>query len=74
MGTSIFWENNRRRYKGKGRKDDVGNWFTIDTIGEDTFMISEYRHWEETHAYLLNGSERVCSSTQVLELKIFMRK
>ena len=58
MGTSIFWENNRRRYKGKGRKDDVGNWFTIDTIGEDTFMISEYRHWEETHAYLLNGSER----------------
>ena len=58
MGTSIFWENNRRRYKGKGRKDDVGNWFTIDSIGEDTFMISEYRHWEETHAYLLNGSER----------------
>ena len=21
-------------------------------------MISEYRHWEETHCYLLNGSER----------------
>ena len=58
MGTSIFWKDNRRRYKGKGRKDDVGNWFTIDSIGEDTFMISEYRHWEETHAYLLNGSER----------------
>lgn len=58
MGTSIFGENNRRRYKEKGRKDDVGNWFTIDSIGEDTFMISEYRHWEETHAYLLNGSER----------------
>lgn len=36
----------------------MGNWFTIDSIGEDTFMISEYRHWEETHAYLLNGSER----------------
>lgn len=46
MGTSIFWKDNRRRYKGKGRKDDVGNWFTIDSIGEDTFMISEYRHWD----------------------------
>ncbi len=32
-------------------------WFTIDTIDEDTYCISEYRHWEETHCYLLNGSE-----------------
>lgn len=33
-------------------------WFSIDQIDEETFIISEYRHWEETHCYLLNGSER----------------
>lgn len=33
-------------------------WFTIDRIDKDTQVISEYRHWEETHAYLLNGTER----------------
>lgn len=36
----------------------MSNWFTIDKIGADTYCISEYRHWEETHCYLLNGSER----------------
>lgn len=36
----------------------MGNWFTIDHIDKDTHIISEYRHWEETHAYLLNGTER----------------
>lgn len=34
------------------------NWFTIDQIDDRTYIISEYRHWEETHCYLLNGSER----------------
>ncbi len=33
------------------------NWFTIDKLDEDTFAISEYRHWEETHCYLLRGAE-----------------
>lgn len=33
-------------------------WFTIETIDEDTHAISEYRHWEETHSYLLEGDER----------------
>lgn len=33
-------------------------WFTIDEIDADSYIISEYRHWEETHCYLLNGSER----------------
>ncbi len=23
------------------------NWFTIDKIDENTYIISEYRHWEE---------------------------
>lgn len=34
------------------------NWFTLDQIQDDTFILSEYRHWEETHCYLLNGTER----------------
>jgi glyoxylase-like metal-dependent hydrolase (beta-lactamase superfamily II) len=33
-------------------------WFTIETIDENTFVISEYKHWEETHCYVLNGTER----------------
>ncbi|TYT74237.1 MBL fold metallo-hydrolase [Desulfobotulus mexicanus] len=36
----------------------MNNWFTIDQIDKETHIISEYRHWEETHCYLLNGSER----------------
>lgn len=27
-------------------------------IGEAALIISEYRHWEETHRYLLEGSEQ----------------
>ena len=34
------------------------NWFTLNQIDRDTYIISEYRHWEETHCYLLNGTER----------------
>lgn len=33
-------------------------WFTIDEIDEHTHIISEYRHWEETHSYLLEGNDR----------------
>lgn len=33
-------------------------WFTIDHISEDSHIISKYRHWEETHSYLLIGTER----------------
>lgn len=33
-------------------------WFTMNQIDENTYIISEYRHWEETHCYLLNGEER----------------
>ena len=25
------------------------NWFTINQIDTDTYIISEYRHWEEKH-------------------------
>lgn len=30
----------------------MDNWFTIEQIDRDTFSISEYKHWEETHCYL----------------------
>lgn len=33
-------------------------WFTIDQVEESTYIISEYRHWEETHCYLLIGNDR----------------
>jgi len=34
------------------------NWFTVEKIDENTFAISEYKHWEETHSYLLLGNEK----------------
>ena len=34
------------------------DWFAIDQVDESTYIISEYRHWEETHCYLLIGSDR----------------
>lgn len=36
----------------------MSDWFTVDRIDADTYAISEYRHWEETHCYLLIGKER----------------
>ena len=34
------------------------NWFTVEKIDNDTYAISEYKHWEETHCYLLCGTEK----------------
>ena len=36
----------------------MDHWFTLERIDEDTDILSEYRHWEETHCYLLRGRER----------------
>lgn len=36
----------------------MDNWFTIDKIDANTYIISEYRHWEETHCYLLDEIAR----------------
>lgn len=33
-------------------------WFTTDKANESTYIISEYRHPEETHCYLLCGTEK----------------
>jgi len=34
----------------------MDDWFTIERIDQDTYAISEYKHWEESHCYLLNGT------------------
>ncbi|WP_369297697.1 MBL fold metallo-hydrolase [uncultured Neglectibacter sp.] len=34
----------------------MNDWFTIEPLDKDTYAISEYRHWEETHCYLLLGT------------------
>ena len=36
----------------------MADWFTVETIDKYTFVISEYKHWEETHCYLLCGTEK----------------
>ena len=33
----------------------MDTWFTVEELDDQTFAISEYRHWEETHCYLLIG-------------------
>ncbi len=35
----------------------MDSWFTVEEIDCDTYAISEYRHWEETHCYLLCGEK-----------------
>ena len=34
----------------------MNDWFCIEEIDSGTFAISEYRHWEQPHCYLLIGS------------------
>ncbi len=36
----------------------MDNWFTVEEIDSDTYVISEYKHWEETHCFLLCGTEK----------------
>ncbi len=36
----------------------MSDWFTIEQIDADTYAISEYKHWEETHCYLLCGTDK----------------
>ena len=35
----------------------MSEWFTVEKIDSQTFAISEYKLWEETHCYLLCGEE-----------------
>ncbi len=34
------------------------HWFTTEAIDSETTAISEYRHWEQVHSYLLRGQRR----------------
>lgn len=36
----------------------MDGWFTVENIDTDIFAISEYKHWEETHCYLLMGTKK----------------
>lgn len=36
----------------------MNDWFTVEQIDSSTYAISEYRHWEETHCYLLLGQDK----------------
>lgn len=36
----------------------MDNWFTVESIDDQTFAISEYRHFEKTHCYLILGEEK----------------
>ncbi|WP_018753778.1 MBL fold metallo-hydrolase [Paenibacillus sanguinis] len=52
-------------------------WFTIDQIESNTHIISEYRHWEETHCYLLEGSERallIDSGLGICDISVEVKK
>ena len=40
----------------------MGTWFTVEAIDSTTFAISEYKHWEETHCYLVCGTDRALLS------------
>lgn len=33
-------------------------WFEVEQLAGDTYAISEYKHWEEPHCYLLCGCKR----------------
>lgn len=33
-------------------------WFTVSKIDNETFVISEYGHWEKVHSYLLIGRDK----------------
>ena len=35
-----------------------GTWFTVETIDNRTFAISEYGHWEKAHSFLLIGEDK----------------
>ncbi|MDO3410020.1 MBL fold metallo-hydrolase [Saccharibacillus sp. CPCC 101409] len=34
------------------------SWFTVQPIGDSTFAISEYGHWEKVHSFLLLGGQK----------------
>lgn len=43
--------------KSEQRDEKMKLWFTIENLDDRTHIISEYRHWEETHCYLIESDE-----------------
>lgn len=37
---------------------EQSSWFTVETVDDSTFAISEYKHWEEAHCYLACGTDK----------------
>lgn len=55
-------------------KDD---WFTVEQIDNATYVISEYKHREETHCYLLLGKDKallIDTGLGVLNIKAIVDK
>lgn len=40
------------------KSEEERNWFETEKVDADTYVISEYKHREETHCYLLCGTAR----------------
>jgi glyoxylase-like metal-dependent hydrolase (beta-lactamase superfamily II) len=36
----------------------LNSWFTVEEMGYSIFAISEYKHWEQIHSYLVIGSKK----------------
>lgn len=36
-------------------RNSNNQWFTVETVDDHTYVISENKHWEKTHCYLLCG-------------------
>ena len=53
------------------------NWFETTEIDENTFVISEPKHWEETNCYLLIGKEQallIDTGLGVSDISVEVRK
>lgn len=47
-----------KEYETRKLTENRDDWFTVEQIDSDTYAISEYKHWEETHCYLLCGTKK----------------
>ena len=58
----MLLQNNLTNYESAFHQEALflnmmNNWFTIERINQNTYALSEYRHWEENHSYLLLGGK-----------------
>ena len=37
----------------------MDSWFTVEQIDSETFVISEYEHWEESHVIYCVGQKEL---------------